>query len=575
MAVSIKITITQNSQDITNNKSNVTVKVIASWTYGSWNHTSPSGWVKINGTKYTFKSSFNTNKTTSGSTTLVTKKVNITHNDDGTKMLSCSASFATGVSSGTVTASKSLKLTTIPRKSTLTVGNGTLGTAQTLTVTRQSSSFTHTITYSCGSATGTICTKSTSTSISFTPPLSLASQNTTGTSVSITYTITTYNGSTSVGSNTHTKTCSIPASVKPSCELTVSDPTGYTSTYGAYVKGLSKIKVVVTPTTSYGSAIASYKTTANGSTYNVSSFTTGVVASTGTLNISATVTDKRGRTSNAATTSITSLAYSKPNVTKLTVGRCDADGTANQQGEYVKVTFNASITSLNNKNGATYTIQYKKTSDSSYNSAITLSDYTGKYSVSNGTYIFAAESDASYNVKINAKDNFSTQSRTTNVSTAFTLFHFSAGGTGIAIGKIVEQENLLDIGIPIMFREGMATKILWSGAWYMNASQTASLSEPVSKQLTGILLVFSAYADGEAQNYAWNSAFVSKRHTSNHNGSGVSVIMSGGSFGNMANKYVYVYDDKITGNDNNAKSGTANGITYDNTKYVLRYVIGV
>lgn len=509
MAVSIKITITQNSQSVENNTSNVTVKVIASWTGGSWNHTSPSGWVKINGKKYTFSKSFNTNKTTTGSTTLVTKKVNIAHNDDGTKTLSCSASFATGVSSGTVTASKSKTLTTIPRKSSLSVGDGTLGTNQTLTVTRQSSSFTHTITYSCGTASGTICSKSTSTSISFAPPLSLASQNTTGTSVSITYTITTYNGSTSVGSNTYTKTCSIPASVKPSCKVTVSDATGYATTYGGYIKGLSKIKVAITPTTSYGSAIASYKTTANGGTYTASSFTTGAVTSTGTLTISSTVTDKRGRTSNAASTTITALAYSNPNVSKLTVNRCNEDGSVNQEGEYVKVTFNASVTSLNNKNSATYTIQYKESSASSYGSAITLSDYTNNYSVTNGMYIFKADSSKSYNVMITAKDNFGNSGRTTSVSTAFTLLHFSAGGTGIAIGKIVELEHLLDIGLPIRFFGGITSIILPDGTdlntvlipnvYSSNNTVTNGgyLNHPASITGTFTLEVFSAGGSGQ------------------------------------------------------------------------------
>ena len=509
MAVSIKITITQNSQSVADNTSNVTVKVIASWTGGSWNHYSPSGWVKIDGKKYTFSNSFNDNKTTTGSKTLCSKKVNISHNSDGTKSLACSASFATGVSSGTVTASKSLTLTTIPRKSTMSVGNGTLGTAQTLTVTRQSTSFTHTITYTCGSTTGTICSKSSNTSISFTPPITLANQNTTGTSVSITYTITTYNGSTSVGSNAYTKSCSIPASVKPSCSITVSDPTGYLTTYGSYIKGLSKISVTVTGTASYGSAIASYKTTANGGTYTSSSFTTGVIASTGTLTISATVTDKRGRTSDAVSKDIKAIDYSKPNISKLTVSRCNSDGSSNQQGAYVKVTFSASVTSLNSKNGATYTIQYKKTSASSYGSAVTLSSYTNNYSVSNGTYIFAAETDASYDVKINAKDNFSTSSRTTSVSTAFTLLHFSAGGTGLAIGKIVESENLLDIGMPVRFYGGISNYVLADGTdlnavlapnvYSSNNAASAGAYSNIPSAITGTFTLEVLSAGGSGQ----------------------------------------------------------------------------
>ncbi len=300
MAVTISLAITQNSQSVANNTSNVTVKATVKWTGGDNNVTGQcTGSITIDGTKYSFSGlKFNTGKTTSGSQVIMTKTVNVTHKTDGTKTLNCSTSFVTGVSSGTISASASKALTTIPRKSTLTASNGTLGTAQTLTINRNSSSFTHTITYFCGSASGTIATKTTSTSISFTPPLSLASQNTTGTSVSVKFTIATYSGSTSLGSNTKTITCSIPSSVKPSCKITVSDAAGYS----VYVKGYSKFKITVTPTTSYGSAIASYSVNANGTTYTTASVTTSVLASSGTLTITATVKDKRGRTGTATKT---------------------------------------------------------------------------------------------------------------------------------------------------------------------------------------------------------------------------------------------------------------------------------
>lgn len=113
MAVSIDITITQNSQNKTNNTSNVTVKVAAKWTYTSYNLNKQSGSCTINGTKYTFTSAFNTGKTTSGSGTIYTKTLDIKHNSDGKKTLSVSASYVSGVSSGTVTDSASKTLTTI------------------------------------------------------------------------------------------------------------------------------------------------------------------------------------------------------------------------------------------------------------------------------------------------------------------------------------------------------------------------------------------------------------------------------------------------------------------------------
>lgn len=461
MAVSITISIDQNSQNIANNTSNVTCTVRASWTGGSWNSLQKSGWLKIDGTTYDFTSSFNTGRTTSGVQTLFTKTVNVSHNSDGTKTLAVSASYTSGVSSGTVGASASKVLTTIPRKSSLSVSNGTLDKAQTLTVTKQASSFTHTITYKCGTASGTICSKSSDISISWTPPLSLSSQNTSGTSVSVTLTITTYSGSTNVGSNTKTITCSIPSSVKPSCAVTVTDPTGICDIYGSYVKGLSKFKVVVTPTTSYGSAINKYQTTANGTAYTTSSFTTGVLNSSGTLTVTAKVTDKRGR-SGSASSSKSVLTYSPPAIIKLTVKRCDEDGSENDQGEYVQVTFSATVTNLVNKNTASYTLKYKKSTDDVF-TEINLSDYTNMYSVTNGSYIFQADSGSSYNIELDAEDRHNITARTTTASTGYTLMNWNTGGNGIGIGKVAELSGVFDIGMQLRMYGGLLYPVLEPG----------------------------------------------------------------------------------------------------------------
>lgn len=663
MGVTISITLTQNSQSVTNNTSSVTAKVIATYTDGSWNASGNSGTLTFNGSDYTFWGYFNAGRKTSGSETMFEKTISVPHNSDGTKTVSASVKYVTNTW-GTLTASKSLTLTTIPRKSTLTASNGTLGTAQTLTVTRKSTSFTHTITYACGDASGTVCTKSSDTSISWTPPLSLASQNTTGTSVSVKFTITTYNGTASVGSNTKSITCAIPSSVKPSCSISVTDANGYADTYGGFLKGLSKFKVVVTPTISYGSPISSYSTSANGSKYSSASFTTGVITSSGTLTISTTVKDKRGR-SGTASVSKTVLNYSQPSISKLTVKRCNSDGTENLQGEYIKVEFSATVTSLSNKNTASYTLKYKKTSSSTY-TTVTLSSYANVYSVSNGSYTFAADSGSSYDVVLEIVDKFNASNPTshaTTVSTAFAIMHWKADGTAMAIGKISEQSNLFDVGMPIRFYGGITHpvlepgtdlnsvltpntyiganvstynygncpltsgtftlevvgmgeegqvkqrltychktaarameriyyssswgnwicvsdfdgQILWSGAYYMTAGHTVTLSEPVSRQKNGIILVFSRYSGGEAKNYHFAHFFVSKAFVAAHPGVGSTFIMSTADvFDVMASKYVYINDGTIAGNAINNEAGTGDsGIKYDNAGFVMRYVIGV
>lgn len=371
----------------------------------------------------------------------------VPHNSDGSKTVTVSASFTNNVSPASGSASGSFTLTTLPRKSALSVSNGTLDTELTLTIDRKATSFTHTITYKCGNASGTVVSKTTAMSVKWTPPLSLASQNTTGTTVSVTFTITTYSGSTNIGSNTKAITCSIPPKVKPSCSISLEDVTGLETTYGAPVQSLSRIKIKVDATTSYGSPINSYAVSADGANYTTAENTTEALKASGSVLISATVKDKRGR-SGSASEGLTVLAYCPPNVSKLTVHRCEEDGTENDQGEFVRVTFSAEITALNDKNLALYTLRYRKSTESGF-TAVTLSDLFGIYSVVDHSYVFPADSNSSYEVEIEAKDNHGIATRSTSASTAFTLINWGPSGTSMAIGKVAEKEGVLDVALDL------------------------------------------------------------------------------------------------------------------------------
>lgn len=448
----------ENSQSVANNTTTIGWKMeLISGSSGRIDSDTSKTWsVTINGTKY---SGTNTVGIGNNATkTLASNTTTITHNSNGTKTFSYSFSQSfsgitfSGTSLGTKSGSGSGTLDTIPRKSTLSASNGTLGTAQTLTVTKEDSSFTHTITYTCGSASGTVSTKSSATNISFTPPLSLASQNTTGTAVSVTFTITTYSGDTSLGSNSKTISCAIPSSVKPTVSLSVADVYTYRATYGAYVQGKSKLNINIDASGSYGSKITSYNTTIDGKTYTTASVTTSTLSGSGTLTIKTTVVDSRGRTA-STTWDVNVLAYSSPKVTSLSAKRCDANGNSNSSGAYLKVTFGATITSLNNKNTAKYTVQYKKSSASEYKSA-TLTNYAGNYAVSGGTYIFAAESSA-YNIILTATDAFSDYSKTATGSSANMLWSIVSKGLGLAVGKIAELSGFFDVGYDAVFRKSV------------------------------------------------------------------------------------------------------------------------
>lgn len=453
----LKFSWTLASQSIANNTSTVTWKLeLISNAYGAISSTASKNWsVTVNGTAYSGTNTVGIGNSTTK--TLASGSTTIAHNSDGTKTFSYSFSqyfgiTFSGASVGTKASSGSGTLTTIPRKSTLTVHDGTLGTAQTLTVTKQATSFTHTITYVSGIYSGTIATKSSATSISWTPPMELASGAPYGTSVYVAFTIETFNGSTSIGTNSYAIWCSIPESVKPSVSFAVSDPLGYLSTYGAYVQGKSKFKIDVTASGSYGSSIASYKVVADGKTYSSASVETDVIASSGTLTISVIVTDSRGRTTTSSKT-VTVLAYETPKITSFRVERSDSNGVSNATGKYLTVTFSSQVTPLNN-NGVGYGVSFKKSSEANY----TYNDvvaYKDNFSVTNGKYTFQADESTSYDVILLVADNFMQVRKSGIGPSVFKLFSFFAKGIGIALGKVAEIANTLEVAFDAVFHKNV------------------------------------------------------------------------------------------------------------------------
>lgn len=117
---------------------------------------------------------------------------------------------------------------------------------------------------------------------------------------------------------------------------------------------------------------------------------------------------------------------------------------------------------------------------------------------------------------------------------------------------------------------------LWSGAFFMNGNQTITLSEKISEQVNGIVLVFSEYNNGSAQDYNFSCHFVPKEFVSLWPDYGSSFFLNNSKLGLVGSKYLYIKDDEISGNAANEETGTGtSGIKYTNNRFVLREVIGV
>lgn len=330
-------------------------------------------------------------------------------------------------------------------------GAFTMGSSGTISISRASSAYTHTLTYAFGSASGTITTKTSSTSVSWTPPLTLANQIPSAVSGTGTITCYTYYGNTLVGSSTCSFTANVPASVKPSISSFTASrvDNDVPSSWGIYVQGKSQCYLSASASGSYGSTIRSYAIKQGDTTLaSASSVTTPILAVAGQITYTVIVTDSRGRTA-SATVTITVEAYLTPYATNILSQRCLSDGTVSDEGTYIKTTATINYTSFSGKNTCTTKLYYHRAGETSW--TLVQNPYT-----SGNTVLFnaAASVDYSYEVMYEMTDALTTVQRIDEVSSGFTTMDFRKGGRGVAIGKVSEVDDLFDVAMNVKFHAG-------------------------------------------------------------------------------------------------------------------------
>lgn len=315
----------------------------------------------------------------------------IYHNSDGTKSISAYIDFVQGGSdmhvSSTSSGSQTITLTTIPRASVPTVSKSTADAGSQITVyTNKKASFTHTITYAIGSASGTIGTGVVD-SVNWTIPKDLLKQFTTSATGSCTISCTTYNGSTKIGD---TKTCklniSVPTDAYPSASISsIVENNTYVKNKNASitVQTISDKTVNVTAGGQYGATIKSI-TVANGAstgklTASGSVRMTGLSSGTYTMS----VTDSRGITKTVTSTQ-TYYSYRAPQITQATCARTSqtgSNGTLTVAGAYSNILSNVVSISIkrSDQSAVSITPTYSGTNWSS-SKAYTDLAYTNAYS---------------------------------------------------------------------------------------------------------------------------------------------------------------------------------------------------
>lgn len=442
-----------SAQNQANNQSTITLDL---WIYDgtgySQNESSNEAYYILQGTKvwhpYYYSST--------GWYKLGSKTITVDHNSDGSKTVTLSASWDCGFDSSytprTLSVSGSVTLPTIPRAATLSYGAMTMGTAATIKITPPVSGATSTITYKFGSASGTIVTKTSAASVSWTPPTSLAAQIPNSASGTGTMTVETYSGSTKLGSRAYTVTISVPSTMTPTLTVDLSDPTGRADTYGGYIQSKSRMKVELTAAGVQGSTIKSYAIKV-GDILSATSdtATSGYLPASGSLTVTASATDSRGRTK-TVTKTVTVTPYVSPTISALKVVRCKANGTEDPTGAYAKATFSGAITALGGKNTASYRVETRETGTETWSTVATAA--AGQYSPTDVSVVFAAAANKKYDVRMVAVDAFeSLASSNRFLPAAYTSMHIADSMGSVGIGRLCDKEDTFQVGLAASFDE--------------------------------------------------------------------------------------------------------------------------
>ena len=448
----LNVYVEQGSQSITSNTSTVNWRMTVSRTgaYYTHNHQGDST-LSLNLDGRNVHYSYPTWETSGEEYTLASGSSTISHNADGTKKLPISCTFNPNNGlHGTITVSASISLTTIPRSSSVSVSAGVIGSAVAININRQSSSFKHTVRYSWAGKSGTIASN-VDTSTSWTIPLDFANDIPNSASGTGTIYVDTYSGSTKTGTQSTTLTASVPSNVKPTFTgVSLSDLNGAAQNLipngNTFIQVISNIKVAFNGAVgSYGSSITGYYAEIIGKNQSTSSNggSLGIMNYHGTIKIRASVSDSRGRWSDAREVSVTVLEYFAPalSFSIARTGSTSSTLTATRNARIAPLTVSGS-----QKN--TMTLTFKVARLGTTNFQVDTGPATGSWtSISNlvnsqanlaGNYL----ANQSWVVIGTLEDKFTRTDFMVNVATESVVFSYDRSGVGV---NKIRERGALDV----------------------------------------------------------------------------------------------------------------------------------
>ncbi len=381
----------------------------------------------------------------------------VTHNADGSKSISASASFSCGSTAyyapRSGSCSGSVTLTTIPRASSISIDSPSIECGKTIEISGVSASknFTHKIYATWNGRTSELVTIDSGTltpTFSYTIPTDWEKDLPNSTSGIATFTLETFSGSTSVGSKSVNATIKVRSGVVPSIgTVSISDTNSISAGIGQYVQSQSRLKFSIATSGSQGSSVTAISTKFEGQTYNGSSFTTGTIQGSGTLSYTITVTDSRGRTATKSG-SVSVTTYSPPSLTNVSAKRANSSYAVDESnGTYALLHFKVGFTSLSNKNVTSFYIQYRASGTNSWTKINSWdNNYTLEQDYKAGNLFTSTTS--TYEIAFGVKDKFMSDYswQIVTVTPTYTLINFGSSGKSVALfAQSNNEEDTLEI----------------------------------------------------------------------------------------------------------------------------------
>lgn len=266
----VRIYAKYSEQDIANNRTKVQYQARTYYENGTYIY-DMQGNGSVSGTGASTQTGSATRPTT-GEQVIATTEGWVTHNNDGNKNISCSATLNFPNWGWSKTANGSASLPTIPRASGISCSSPNIGDTAIITLDRKNASFTNTVTYKIGTITGTIATKTSQTVLSLSTSdmiEQIYNQIPNAKYIQASVTCTTYNGNTQIGSpqTSNFRLYALEDDVKPTISGTVIDTNTktieITQDSNKLIKYASKPKITITATPKYNATIKSYSINLN------------------------------------------------------------------------------------------------------------------------------------------------------------------------------------------------------------------------------------------------------------------------------------------------------------------------